>query len=156
MQKAAAGSRKHEQQMLIQFLAQDISFSLSTKSKTRKLILSIIRKEKRGAGRICFIFCSDKFLLSLNKTFLRHNALTDIITFAYSHKKQKLNGEIYISIPRVKENAKKYRVTFKDELLRVMIHGILHLCGYRDKKPKEKKEMRQKEDYYLSCAKIEQ
>lgn len=133
--------------MPVQFLSQSIKFSLRKKNSVKKSILALIRKEKKKAGKINFIFCSDEFLLSLNKKFLKHNTLTDIVTFQYPAKK--LSGEIFISIPRVKENAKKFETSFHNELSRVMIHGTLHLCGYKDKRKSEKKEMRRKEEYYL-------
>lgn len=138
--------------MPVQFFSQNISFSFHKKIAVRKLILAIVRKEKKKAGGINFIFCTDAFLLALNTKFLKHSTLTDIITFYYSSKD--ISGEIFISIPRVKENAKKFNVSFENELHRVMIHGILHLCGYKDKSEKQKKEIRRKEDYYLkqSCA----
>ena len=144
--------------MAILFFSQDISFSLKKKSEIKKLILALIRKEKRKAGDISFIFCSDKFLLALNKKFLRHDTLTDVITFPYASpltplqrrgEKGALSAEIFISIKRVKANAKKFEVLFENELRRVMIHGVLHLCGYKDKTAAEKKEMRKREDYYL-------
>ena len=138
--------------MSIRFFSQNIRFSLKKKSVARKLFLSIIRKEKKNVEDVNFIFCNDKFLLSLNKKFLKHSTLTDIISFQYPSGK-KLYGEIFISIPRVKENAKKFDVSFENELHRVMIHGILHLCGYKDKTAKDKKEMRKKEDYYMKCLK---
>ena len=138
--------------MPIQFFSQNTTFSLKKKSAVKKIILAVIQKEKKEAGGISFTFCDDKFLLALNKKFLKHNTLTDIITFQYSS--QKLSSEIFISIPRIKENAKKFNVSFENELRRVMIHGILHLCGYKDKTTAKKKEMRKKEDYYLKLAKI--
>ena len=136
----------------IEFFSNGISFSLKNKASVKKNILSLIQKEKKEVGDISFTFCDDKLLLAQNKKFLKHNTLTDIITFQYSSKK--LSGEIFISIPRIKENAKKFNVTFENELQRVMIHGILHLCGYKDKTAAKKKEMRKKEDYYLKLAKI--
>jgi probable rRNA maturation factor len=151
--------------MPVQFLSQPIRFSLKKKSAVKKLILDLIGKEKKKAGNISFTFCNDEFLLALNKKFLKHNTLTDIITFQYSTSppsplpgekgaRGEVSAEIFISIPRVKENAKKFNVSFENELHRVMIHGILHLCGYKDKTPAKKKEMRRKEDYYLKFAKI--
>ena len=134
--------------MAIQFFSQTISFTLKKKSVIKKTILSVIKKERKKAGDINFIFCNDAFLHALNKKFLTHNTLTDIITFQYPL--EKLSGEIFISIPRVKENAKKFKTSFDNELHRVIIHGILHLCGYKDKKTSEKKQMRAREDYYLS------
>ena len=97
-----------------------------------------------------YIFCSDAFLLSLNVEYLNHNTLTDVITFDNSDDSKGIQGEIYISIDRIRENAKKYRVPFERELHRVMIHGLLHLLGYADKTPLQKKMMRKKESTYLS------
>jgi probable rRNA maturation factor len=133
--------------MPIQFLSQHVSFSLKRKSAVKKNLLSLILKEKKRAENISFTFCDDSFLLALNKKFLHHNTLTDIITFQYPTKK--LSSEIFISIPRVKENAKKFKTPFETELYRVLIHGILHLCGYKDKTSINKKEMRKREEYYL-------
>src|ERR1035437_10050230 len=137
--------------MYINFFCQNISFSLKKKGAVKSWILSAIRKEKKKPGDISFIFCNDKYLLALNKKFLKHNTLTDIITFQYPA--DKLSAEIYISIPRVKENAKKFEVSFENELHRVMIHGILHLCGYTDKMPAKKKQMKNREDLYLRLLK---
>ena len=134
--------------MAVQFISQSISFSLKKKNRVKRWILSVIRNEKKKEGEINFIFCNDAFLLSLNKKFLKHITLTDIITFQYPS--ENLSGEIFISIPRVRENAKKFQIDFENELNRVMIHGILHLCGYKDKKEADKKEMRSKEDFYLN------
>ena len=97
-------------------------------------------------GDIQYIFCSDEFLLDINRNFLQHDDFTDIITFDLGEKKGDLCSEIYISIPRVKENAKSFGVSFYQELHRVMAHGILHLCGLKDKTPKQEKEMRKAED----------
>ena len=94
---------------------------------------------------ICFIFCDDNYLLIINKQYLHHDTLTDVITFDYSEE-QKVSGDIFISVDRVAVNALKYGVSFQEELLRVMAHGILHLCGYKDKTEKEKLYMRKKED----------
>ena len=141
------------------FSSEGIYFSLKRKAAVQQALLALIRKEKKKAGIISFTFCNDKYLLALNKKFLRHNTLTDIITFQYSSTlfprkelktKNGLSGEIFISIPRVRENARLFRVSFENELHRVMIHGILHLCGYKDKTAAKKKEMRKKEDLYLS------
>ena len=137
--------------MPVRFLSQNISFSLRNKATVKKLIRFIFQKEKKNPGEINFIFCDDAFLLSLNKKFLKHNTLTDILTFQYPTKN--ISGEIFISIPRVKENAKKFKTDFKNELNRVMIHGVLHLCSYKDKKAEEKKRIRRKEDYYLGLIK---
>jgi rRNA maturation RNase YbeY len=109
----------------------------------------VIENESYNEGDINYVFCSDEYLLEINIKHLNHSTLTDIITFNYNLGKQ-INTEIYISIDRVKENAESFNNTFTDELHRVIIHGILHLCGYKDKTQEEKSLMREKEDYYLS------
>jgi rRNA maturation RNase YbeY len=112
-------------------------------------ISQTILEENLKEGEINYIFCSDDYLLQLNIDFLEHDTLTDIISFDYSMGKE-LHGDIYISVDRVRENASDFRVTFSDEMSRVMIHGVLHYCGYKDKSEDDEKEMRAKEDYYLS------
>jgi len=113
----------------------------------------MIKKEKALLTEINYIFCSDEHLLSLNQKFLNHNTLTDIITFNNSTQKGVLEADIYISVPRVQENAQKFKVKFQDEMNRVMIHGILHLLGFKDKKTSEKALMRKKEEACLSLRK---
>lgn len=137
----------------IQFFTEDISFTLAKPRKTSNWIKLIAQKEKREVLDVSYIFCSDFFLLQLNQQYLNHNTLTDIITFDYSEGAKQLEGEIYISIDRVKENAEKFKVPFQDELDRVMIHGVLHLIGYKDKKPADKALMRKKEEASLSLRK---
>ncbi len=110
--------------------------------------------KEHSAGEITVIFCSDAYLLAMNKAFLKHHYLTDIITFDNSEEGV-IAGELYISVDRVKENASGYSVRFKHELMRVMIHGVLHLLGYHDKSREERKEMRAKENHYLSLFEIE-
>ena len=112
-------------------------------------ITKSVLKEQNTIGDINIIFCDDTFLLIKNKKYLNHSSLTDILTFDFSTEKS-LSGDIFISTERVKENATKYNVSFNKELNRVIIHGILHLLGYKDKTEKEKKIMRKKEDFYLS------
>jgi rRNA maturation RNase YbeY len=99
---------------------------------------------------ISFNFCSDKYILELNNSSLKHNYYTDIITFELNQKNEEIEGDIYISIDRVKENAKVLNESIINELHRVIIHGVLHLCGYKDKSSKESKMMRNKENYYLN------
>ena len=139
--------------MSIRFFYEEVDFKVPNPNKVRRWITESAKKEKRQISEINYIFCSDKYLLSLNQDYLNHNTLTDIITFDNSEGSM-IAGEIYISIERVDENAVKYESEFTDELHRVMIHGILHLCGYADKKPSEKTLMRKKEDAYLSLRKI--
>jgi probable rRNA maturation factor len=138
--------------MPIRFFSEDTNFILKHPRKTSNWIKSVAKKEKTGIKEISYIFCSDTFLFSLNKGFLKHNTLTDIITFDYSSTDE-LEGEIYISVERVNENALKFKKEFDEELHRVIIHGILHLTGYKDKKYSDKVVMRKKEDTYLSLRK---
>lgn len=125
------------------------TFSLKSRRALKAFIESIFKKEGVKPGGINYIFCSDEYLLDINRRFLQHDYFTDIITFDLAEKGQPVNAEIYISVDRVKENAASIGVPFKVEMLRVMFHGVLHLCGYKDKSKKQKKEMRAKEDYYL-------
>lgn len=106
--------------------------------------------EKGHIGSINFIFCSDEYLFQLNQKYLKHDTYTDIITFDSSVEETEISGDIFISLERVKENSKQFSGSFVKELHRVMIHGILHLLGYKDKSPKDKEAMSGKEDYYLS------
>ncbi len=110
----------------------------------------VVAKEHKIAGDLHYIFCDDEQLLSINQKFLQHDTYTDIITFPTSTQPDIISGEIYVSITRVNENAKLHNVSFHDELSRVAVHGVLHLLGYEDHSLDEKKEMRSKEDYYLT------
>ena len=114
--------------------------------KTLKIwVEKIVASEKRKLKSLAYNFCSDEELFQKNKQFLNHSTYTDIITFDYSDENF-LTGEIYISADRVKENAEKFKISFEDELVRVMAHGVLHLCGYKDKSPLQQKQMRAAED----------
>ena len=124
-------------------------FPLRNRLKIKSLIKRIIDENGKRGNSIDIIFCSDPYLLMINKKFLNHNTYTDIITFNLGLEGE-ISGEIYISIDRVRENARKFNVTQQNELCRVIIHGILHLIGLDDKTIKEKVLMRSKEDYYLS------
>lgn len=135
--------------MPIRFFYEEIEFKLANPAKTKKWLTISASKEKRGIKNINYIFCSDDFLLRLNAKYLNHHTLTDIITFDESVGKS-ISGEIYISIDRVAENAFAYQCDFQTEVRRIMIHGVLHLCGYSDKHKSEKILMRKKEDTYLS------
>jgi rRNA maturation RNase YbeY len=134
---------------VINFFNENVHFLLRNKSYLKIWVSDTIITKKKTVGPINFVFCTDKYLLALNKTYLRHNNLTDIISFDYTIKKQ-VSGDIFISIERVTHNAKLLNISFKDEIHRVMIHGVLHLCGYSDKSLKEKASMRKQEDKYLS------
>jgi probable rRNA maturation factor len=132
------------------FLSEGIDFKLHHPRKTSSWIKSTIKKEKRSLSTLTFIFCSDRYLHSLNVTYLHHKTLTDIITFDYSTDANRIEGEIYISVERVMENAPKFKNSFNKELHRVIIHGVLHLLGYNDKRSSEKAQIRKKEEAYLS------
>lgn len=133
----------------IRFFTEDVDFSLKHKRKIALWIKQAILNEKHSLSDINYIFCSDEYLLQLNQQYLNHNTFTDIITFNNSEYLKEVAGDIYISIERVEDNAKKHNCPFIQELSRVLIHGILHLCGYKDKSEEDKKIMRSKEDFYL-------
>ncbi len=124
--------------------------NIKNTTKLKNYILQIFIKEKKRPGSINVIFCSDEFLLEINSKYLDHHYYTDIITFDLTpNKKEPILSDIYISTDRVKENSKTYQSTIVKELHRVIFHGILHLCGYKDKTNKEKETIRKKENYYL-------
>lgn len=127
----------------------ETDFNLDNENQFSDWISKTIKEENCKEGEINYIFCSDHYLHKINVEFLNHDTLTDIISFDYSVGKE-LHGDIYISVDRVKENAKAFNVKFEDELARVMIHGILHYCGYKDKTEENKYQMRSREDHYLS------
>jgi rRNA maturation RNase YbeY len=130
------------------YLHSECDFEAGSVSNLEPWIKTVITKENKTLGEINYIFCTDEYLLEKNQTFLNHNTYTDIITFDYSEENQ-ISGDIFISIERVKENARKFAVEFETELKRVMIHGVLHLIGYKDKSEDEQKLMREKENFYL-------
>ena len=131
----------------------EINFSLKNKVSISKWIDHTIRTENKITGAINYIFCSDDYLLDRNIKYLKHDSLTDIITFNYCEG-NKIHCDIMISIDRVKENSSIFETSFLEELYRVMIHGILHLVGYDDKTEKDKNIMRKKEDFYLKKLRI--
>ncbi|HWY11457.1 MAG TPA: rRNA maturation RNase YbeY [Bacteroidia bacterium] len=134
--------------MAINFSNDNIVFNLKQKTKLKIWIKSVIKKEKYVLGNLNYTFVSDRALLKINNDFLKHNTYTDIITFNYNEGKKVL-GDIFISIDRVKENAQKFDVSFEEELQRVIIHGVLHLCGYKDKSKSDSDLMRKKENQSL-------
>jgi probable rRNA maturation factor len=134
----------------IEFFSQDIPFKLETPRKRSTWIKAVIQKEKQSLIHLNFIFCSDQHLAKMNIDYLNHKTLTDIITFDNAEFEGQIEGDIFISIDRVKENAQTFHVSFNKELDRVIIHGVLHLLGYGDKSTSEKAIMRKKEDTYLS------
>ena len=131
------------------FFFEHKKFSLEKRSELKAFIVSLFKKEKKGLFSINYIFCSDKRLLEINRQFLNHDFYTDIITFDLSESNS-TQAEIYISIDRVRDNAKTLGSSFKSEIHRVIFHGALHLCGYGDKNNIEKKEMRKKEDFFVN------
>lgn len=125
--------------------------TLSDRNLLKNFLKKICKREKCKIATIDFVFCTDKYLLSINQSFLQHDDYTDIITFDLTPKGEtSITAEIYISTERVKENATLYSSTVKRELHRVIFHGILHLCGYKDKKPAQQTIMRMKEEEYLN------
>lgn len=138
----------------IQFFSEEITFVPRNKGKIRSWLTAVIRAENKTPWYINFIFCSDEYLLELNKTFLKHDTLTDIITFPFAEGNESISGDIYISIPRVRENAEKFRQEFETELYRVMVHGILHLLGYKDKRKTDKVVMTKFENRYLELIPV--
>ena len=131
------------------FSSENADFELSNEQSVAVWLQKIIEQEGQTLHLLNFIFCSDDYLHRLNVQFLDHDTLTDVITFPYQPPPN-LEGEIFISIDRVRENAAAFNATFEQELCRVMVHGVLHLCGYGDKTAAEEKRMREKEDEALS------
>lgn len=123
-------------------------FVIANKDELTLWLESAAKTEGRILGELAFNFCSDDSLLKINKEFLNHDTLTDVITFDYSALKE-VSGEIFISTDRVRENASEFQQSFEEEIRRVMIHGLLHLCGYNDKTIKEKSLMSDRENFYL-------
>jgi len=125
---------------------------LENRRALKSFIDSLFQKESRSLESLTYIFCSDDFLLNMNKEYLAHDYYTDIISFDLSESRTgPVTGEIYISIDRVKDNAERLKVSFQQELHRVIFHGALHLCGYKDKTKPQQKEMRTMEDQYLKA-----
>lgn len=133
----------------IHFLSEELDFKLKNEKLTQEWLKKIIEQEEKSLFLLNFIFCTDAYLHQLNVEYLSHDTLTDVITFQYSNPPT-IEGDIFISIERVKENAIEYDVPFRKELYRVMVHGVLHLCGYSDKSPSEAQLMRQKENKALA------
>lgn len=134
---------------MIRQFSEDIDFKLKGVLAIKKWLKGTLENEGFTLGEINYIFCSDNYILKINKEYLNHNYFTDIITFNYNEVK-KVNADIFISIDTVKSNANSRKIDFENELHRVMVHGILHLVGYNDKTPTQQIEMTSKEDYYLN------
>ena len=134
----------------IRFFTEDSSVALKNKAKLRDWFINTAKAEGNSIKELNYIFCSDAYLLEMNQSYLNHDTYTDIITFDNSETDRKVLGDIFISIDRIKENAKNFGVTESEELHRVMIHGLLHLLGYSDKSKAEKTTMTEKENHYLA------
>ncbi|HVS94761.1 MAG TPA: rRNA maturation RNase YbeY [Mucilaginibacter sp.] len=134
----------------INFFEEDIHFDLKNKIKVKTWVKSVIQAEGYGLQDLNYIFCSDEYLLQINRQYLDHDTYTDIITFDNSVTEGLIEGDIFISIDRVRENAEKFQTGETNELHRVIIHGALHLLGYKDKTPTDKTLMTEKEDHYLT------
>jgi rRNA maturation RNase YbeY len=130
---------------------EDVTVNLPDNVRLEKVLTLMSEQEAVPFREVNFIFCSDEYLLQMNRTHLNHDYFTDVITFP--HLESALCGDVFISTDRVAENARKLGVTFDNELVRVMLHGALHLCGYTDTTPQLKKHMRLRENHYLSCWK---
>ena len=134
---------------MIEFFSET-EFEFSDEDSVKDWVTKTIVSEGFKEGDLTFIFCDDEYLYKINLEFLNHDTLTDIITFDYTLGKE-IHGEIYISIDRGKENASEFQVSFEEELHRVIIHGVLHLCGYKDKSEADESQMRSKENFYLQA-----
>jgi rRNA maturation RNase YbeY len=133
---------------MIHFCTEDITFSLKEKLKHKAWLNEVAKQEGKKILELTYVFCSDEYLLQINQEYLNHDTLTDIVTFDNSEDPKKIEGDIFISIERVRENGYKLG-TSETELERVMVHGLLHLLGYKDKKKEDKALMTQKEDFYI-------
>ncbi len=135
---------------VIEFHSETVTFELSYPNSTKKWLEAVAQQEGQGIAALSFIFCSDDYLLNMNVEYLNHDTLTDVITFQYSENDDEaIEGDIFISIERVAENATTFGVPFEKELQRVIVHGTLHLLGYGDKSKAEKELMTEKENFYL-------
>ena len=133
----------------------ETDFELHNESDFSKWISAVILSENKKEGEINYIFCDDDYLLEINQQYLEHDTLTDIISFDYSVGNE-INGDIFVSVERVKENASDYKVTFDEEIQRVLVHGILHYCGYKDKTEADELVMRAKEEEKMKMFHVEQ
>lgn len=132
---------------MIQFFYENLPESVNTEYK--KWLEDLILSEEKKLGEINYIFCDDEYLLKVNQDYLQHDYYTDIITFDYV-KGKTISGEIFVSLQRISDNASTLSRNYEEELRRVLAHGILHLCGYKDKTEEEELQMRGKEDHYLA------
>jgi rRNA maturation RNase YbeY len=134
---------------MIRFFFEDIKFRFLRKQEIKKWLTKVAVAEGKRVGEVSVIFCSDEHLLQINRQYLQHDYYTDIITFDYTEDKL-ISGDLFISVDTVKANAEEYKQAFDQELHRVILHGVLHLCGYDDDNPQQQKLMRAAEDKYLN------
>ena len=139
--------------MPLSFFSEEIDFSLTNSSETITWLEQVCSDNHVQIGELNYIFCSDQYLLEINKKYLDHDYYTDIITFDHSDEEEIIEGDVFISIDRIKENSDTLKTDFNSELHRVIVHGMLHLIGFDDKSEEDKKLMREKEDAYLSLLK---
>ena len=135
--------------MAINFTPHEVKLNLKNRTGLKTFIKNLFAREGQGLRNLQYVFCSDEYLLQINQQFLNHDTLTDIVTFELGEDPDITEGEIYISVERVKENALKFKVTEEHELHRVIFHGALHLCGFKDKTKEQGALMREKENEYL-------
>ena len=135
--------------MPVYFHNEGVSFVFKNKKAVSSWLSSVIKSFKKEVGTLNFIFCTDEYLLTINKSYLNHNHYTDIITFDYCEE-NKISGDLFISIERVKEYSLKNNIEFNNEIHRVIVHGVLHLCGLNDKTEREKEKMRAQENKFLA------
>lgn len=135
--------------MAINFTANEVKVNLKNRTRLKAFIKELFAREGQGLKNLQYVFCSDDYLLEINQEFLQHDTLTDIVTFELGIDPNITEGEIYISIDRVKDNAEKFKVTEEQELHRVIFHGALHLCGFKDKTKEQSAKMRAKENEAL-------
>ena len=133
----------------IQFFIEDTNIILPDKQKIKEWLFNIADEERCKIREVNYIFCSDEYLLDINKRYLQHDYYTDIITFQYNEKESPIEGDCFISSETVRYNAQDYNDKFENELYRVIVHGLLHLLGYEDKKESDYELMKKKENYYL-------
>lgn len=135
---------------MINFHSESIDFKVTNPIKTKRWLKSVIEAEGFELNEINYIFCNDEYLHKINVEYLDHDTLTDIITFDNSEEETLIEGDIFVSIERITDNAQDFKTSFEHEFRRVIVHGILHLCGYYDKTDEDEKQMRTKEDHYIS------
>lgn len=135
---------------MINFHSESIDFKVANPIKTKRWLKSVIEAEGFKLSEINYIFCDDEYLHKINVEYLDHDTLTDIITFDNSEDEMLIEGDIFVSIERITDNAKDFKTSFELEFRRVIVHGVLHLCGYYDKTDEDEKQMRGKEDHYIN------